>query len=58
LSTFITWTKWRDEDRKQQKDAAKSTMRAYKKLNKDPKDAVEYKTTLIFKKLSLAEELC
>lgn len=52
------WAKWRAEDRKQQKDAAKSTMRAYKKLNKDPNDANEYKTTLIFKKFSLAEEIC
>jgi hypothetical protein len=48
------WAKWRAEARKQQKDAAKSTTRAYKKLNKDQKDAVEYKTTLIFKKFSLA----
>jgi hypothetical protein len=52
------WAKWRAEDRKQPKDAAKPTMRAYKELNKDPNDAGEHKTTLIFKKFSLAEEIC
>lgn len=52
------WAKWRAEDRKQQKGAAMSTMRAYKKLNKDPKDADEYISTPIFKKFSLAEEIC
>jgi len=52
------WAKWRAGDRKQQKDAAKSTMRAYKKFNKNPNNVVEHKTTLIFKKFSLAEEIC